>query len=685
MRRFLVFAVVLAAATSLVVLAGAGTQRSAVQQADAARLGIDDELTDEQERLLSGFAAFELAKTGNDNPSSSQSGRTYFPRGSDACPNNQSSNIKVNQNCLNLTDPDLQGRGQAQNEEFIKVDPNNTNRIVASYNDYRRGDGTCGLSYSSDGGRTWNDATIPNNFVRGDNVNLAPREYFQASGDTSVDWDSKGNAYLSCQMFKRGRATTGDPEQSSGLYVFRSTLNGGASWNFPARPVTETPPRSGCTAGGGGAAGCGQTSFLPLEDKQFMAVDHNATKCAATQATATPGGSCSPFQDRIYITWTEFAPNGTAFIWESYSSDYGEHFSPRHLVSLTSSLCPNDYGLGTADTCNENQFSQPFVGPDGVLYVLFSNFNNAETVGTTADNRNQILLAKSLDGGNTFSAPVKVSDYYDLPDCATYQAGHDFGRACVPEKGPTNTSIFRATNYGSGEVNPTNPAQVVVTFGSYINVHSKESNGCRPAGFSPATGQDLYIGVKTVGACNNDILVSVSNDGGNTFTGTTVDPRALPTATTEPGQATTDQWWQWIAFTKNGKLATSYYDRQYGTDELTGYSDFSLSGSGDSPAYASWVVQRVTNSSMPPPTQFPESNGFSAFWGDYTGLTADTQAHPFWSDTRDPDLFVCPGPAPGPASQPPSVCGATVDNPGGDPVTVNDENGYTANNAVPSK
>jgi hypothetical protein len=665
------------------VVGGLGASGPRVAPAQAGRLDIDDELNDIQERLISGFASFELGKTKGDS-ATQRKPNTYFPRGSGDCPNNQQSNIKVNQNCLNLSDPDLQGRGQAQNEEFIKVDPNNTSHIVASYNDYRRGDGTCGVSWSTDSGRNWNDATVPNSFVRGGNVNLAPRDYYQASGDTSVDWDSKGNAYLSCQMFKRGRATTGDPEQSSGLYVFRSTLNGGASWNFPGRPVVETPPRNNCTPGSGSGAGCGQTSFLPLEDKQFMAVDHNATKCAASQTSATAGASCSPFQDRIYVTWTEFAPDGSAFIWESHSADYGEHFSSRHLVSIDSQLCVNDYGITTASNCNENQDSQPFVGPDGVLYVIFNNYNNAESTGDTQDNRNQILISRSFDGGNTFEPPHKVADFYDLPDCATYQDGHDFGRACVPEKGPTTNSIFRASNFGSGEVNPTNPSQVVVTFGSYINRHSNESNGCVPATFSPATGQNLYTGVKTLGACNNDILVSVSNDGGTTFTGATVNPRALPSATNEPGQATTDQWWQWIAFTKNGKLATSYYDRQYGTDEVTGYSDFSLSGSGS--PYTDWVVQRVTNSSMPVPTQFPESNGFSSFWGDYTGLTADTQAHPFWSDTRDPDLFACPGATAGTFAQPPAICGARTDpDQSGNQTVLNDENAYTANVGVPSK
>ena len=80
-----------------------------------------------------------------------------------------------------------------------------------------------------------------------------------------------------------------------------------------------------------------------------MAVDNNSNRCAGSPASATPGSTCTPFQDRIYVTWTEFAPNGSAFIYEAYSADYGEHFSPRHLVSLNSAtLCPNDYGLGTA-------------------------------------------------------------------------------------------------------------------------------------------------------------------------------------------------------------------------------------------------------------------------------------------------------------------------------------------------
>jgi len=570
----------------------------------------------------------------------SEAPANYEPRGNDDCSVKLSSNVKVNQNCLTLSDATFQGRGQANNETSIAIDPNNTNHMVASANDYRRGDGNCYASWSTDKGRTWNDSTTPTSFTKGRPLFGATREYWGGGGDTSVAWDTKGNAYLSCQLFNRGRPTSSNPDASSGLYVYRATQNNGASWNFPGRPVRESADLTGH----------GTNPFL---DKQLMTVD------------ATVG---SPFQDRVYVSWTEFAASGSAYIFEAYSKDYGEHFSLPTVVSTTSPLCVNNYGQGTENgQCNENQFSQPFTGPDGALYIVYANFNNG--LSGPNDNRNQFLLSKSTDGGNTFAPPVKVGDYYDLPDCATYQSGNDFGRACVPEKAATTNSIFRATNYPSGAVNPTKPREVVVSYGSYINSHSKESNGCVPTGFAPS-GNNAYTGVKTPGACNNDILLSVSENAGTTFTGTIADPRTMLSVTSEPGQTTTDQWWQWLAFNKEGKLAISYYDRQYGTDETTGYSDVSLSGSG---SLTDFGVKRVTSGSMPPPTQFG-----GVFFGDYTGLAAADNAYPLWMDTRSPELFLCPGTgAPG---VPPAVCTGQTNG-----MTANDQDIYVASIGIPSR
>jgi hypothetical protein len=570
---------------------------------------------------------------------------SFVPSKSGACADRRGDNVKVNQNCLNVTDPDLQGRGQANNETFIAQDVGHPQHLVASDNDYVRGDGTCGAAYSLDRGRSWHDSTVPNIFTRGDLFGDTARQYWQAGGDTSVAWDTRGNAYLSCQVFNRGTVASSNPDQSSGFFVFRSTGNNGASWNFPGRPVTAFFQPNGGPV---------------LEDKQLLTVDNSVR---------------SPFRDRVYVTWTEFAADGTAYIWESHSSDYGETFSPRVLVSSDSSLCTNSYGVPTASgRCNENQYSQPFTGPDGALYVAFANFNNTVTGN---DNRNQMLLAKSTDGGATFGPPVKISDYYDLPECDAYQGdGADPGRSCVPEKGSSTNSVFRATNYPSGAVNPRHPTQVVVTFGSYINRHSNEGNGCVPAGISPDSGLDLYTGVKTPGACNNDIVVSVSNNGGATFGGGSTDVRKEATVSQERRQATTDQWFQWAAFTSRGKFAVDYYDRQYGKDETAGYSDFSISGSYGLTRFG---TDRVTSNSMPPPTQFPGPAG-GQFWGDYTGLAAVDEAHPVWSDTRSVDVFTCPNSATGPGN-PPRLCTGVETN----GLTADDEDMYTATVSLPGR
>jgi hypothetical protein len=557
------------------------------------------------------------------SPDGGGSPTSYFPTQQGQCSQRRGQDVKVNQNCLNLSDPTLQGRGQANNEPSISVNPFDSRDLVAAENNYIRGDGTCGSHFSLDGGRSWNDTTIPNGFTYGP-PGFA-RQYWQAGGDTSVAWDTHGNAYESCQLFNRGLAASPNPDQSSAFVVYRATQNKGASWNFPGRYTTVT-------FDAGGTSGV-------LQDKALMAIDDNVH---------------SQFRDRIYVTWTEFAADGTAYIYEVHSNNYGETFSPRVLVSATSPACTNTFGVATpGGPCNENQFSDPFVGPDGNLYVVWSNFNNQPTSGN--ENHYQVLLAKSTDGGATFSAPVKVSDYNDLPDCDTYQGtGADPGRACVPEKGSSTKSVFRATNYASGAVSPQNPNVVTVAFGSYINADSNESNGCAPTGFA-ADGNPTYTGVKTAGACANKILLKVSRDGGATFAGSP-DPRTGQIVTQERGQRQTDQWFQWSAFTRSGKLAVDYYDRQYGNDETTGYSDFSLSGSRD---LAGFGQIRLTSSSMPPPTQFPGPQG-GQFYGDYVWLSALDKAYAIWSDTRETDLFLCQGT--GTPGNPPALCTGTETN-----------------------
>ena len=631
-RRFVLVAsgLVVAVATAVAVATLGSTAARALDPNKAPEI---------QERLFDATADIELGVgigIGGGHVSNFQ------PQGgANECSTQLGSNVKVNQNCLNISDSHLQGRAQAENETSIAVNPNNPNQAIATYNDYRRGDGTCGTSYSNNGGNQWQDSTLPNGFVLGSPYGGAAREYFQASGDPSVAWDSKGNAYYSCQEFQRGTPTTNNPDFSSAIYLYRSTGNGGASWGFPGTAVITDNDTTGAT----------------LIDKPYMTVDNHVG---------------SPFRDRIYVAWTLFASDGTAYIYEAFSSDYGKTFSAPVLASSTSAACAYDYSAqGVTPShgpCDENQFADPFTGPDGTLYIVYNNYNNSEVAGaengTSADNVNQFLISVSHDGGQTFSAPQQVAKYYDLPDCDTYQGtGADPGRGCVPEQGSQKDSVFRATNYASGAVNPTNPSQAIIAFGSYVN--SADATGCRPAGFAE-DGVNQYNGVKTSG-CGNKILYSISNNANSaspTFSDTGRDPRTDPLVTADPKQAGSDQFWQWSAFNKDGKYAVSYYDRQYGNDETTGNMDITLTSSKDQNHVTNFQNEhRVTQSSMPLPTDFPNTDGNGSFLGDYTGLAAWDQAQPLWSDTRDQDLFDC-------GTSPPAVCTGT-EEPNGIPA--NDE------------
>jgi hypothetical protein len=88
-------------------------------------------------------------------------------------------------------------------------------------------------------------------------------------------------------------------------------------------------------------------------------------------------------------------------------------------------------------------------------------------------------------------------------------------------------------------------------------------------------------------------------------------------------------------------------------------------------------VTRATSASMPLPTQFPDANGNSLFFGDYSGVSALSGAHPLWSDTRNHDAFLCPGT--GTSSAPPAVC--TGIEPDG--LLANDQQIYTRMTPAP--
>ena len=557
--------------------------------------------------------------------------------GTTGCSQVDGNNVRVNQDCTNNTVSRYAGRGQAQNETAIAANPLNGQNVIGTSNDYRRGDGSCGASFSLDGGAHWGSGLLPIGFSVGgvDNPSAA-RHYWTSSGDPSVAFDTRGAAYYSCGVFDRSFPTNdtalcSNPAGScaSGIFIFRS-VDGGASWNFP----------SGVTGKGGtgqviATPGINSTSGqFTLEDKMYLGIDAHTS---------------SPYRDHLYEAWTHYAPCGTAAsgcetanIYFSSSSDHGTTFSaPKSISGSSTALCTTPLNPATPHACDNNQFSQPVVAANGDIYVFFANYNNPLT--SASDNHNNILVVKSTNGGATFGPPALVSQYYDLPDCATY-TGDDAFRSCVPTAPLSNVSVFRAANYPSAAADPTDPHKIYVTFGSFINVHSNPTNAtghgqCTPAGLDSTTFLNLFTGVGDVNGCNNDIVLSTTSDGGNHWSAATSGVAHATVVNNEAGQLA-DQWFQWAATNSAGTLAVSYYDRQYGSDQNDGSNDVTLAASHPS----GFAHARVTNISIPPYTEFPGMvNGYSVFAGDYSGLAlSGTTAYPMWTDSRDQEFFQCP-------------------------------------------
>jgi hypothetical protein len=594
---------------------------------------------------ISGYIIQDLSAPQGSAPRSasraiSSTGSAFTPTvTSTGCSEVQGNNVRANQDCTNNTTPQYAGRGQAQNETAIAVNPTNPQNLVAGQNDYRRGDGSCGADFSTDGGRHWGNTLIPVGFtVPGVDNPGAARHYWTSSGDPSVAYDSSGAAYYTCGAFDRAFPTNDDASCAngggscaSGLFVFRS-VDGGAAWNFPGGP-------DGTSAAGGS----GQVLVTPgvaanpggqfsLEDKQYMGIDAHKS---------------SPFRDRIYVAWTHYTPCSanpsceTAAIYLSYSNNHGMTFStPQPISGSSAALCPFALNPSTPNACDNSSFAQPVVAANGDVYVVFANYNNSVSGN---DNHNDILVVKSTDGGATFGAPNLVAKFWDLPDCVTY-TGDDAFRACVPTAPLSNVSVFRAANQPSAATDPNDPNKIYVTYGSYINPHSNPGNTaghgqCSPQGFNPTTGLNLYQGVGVINGCNNDILLSTSSNGGGTWSEAATDPANATVVSNESGGQLADQWWQWAAVNSSGTLAVSYYDRKYNHDENNGNNDVTLAASHG----ATFAHVRVTSVSNPPATEFHGGpNTYSQFLGDYSGLAVSgTTAYPFWSDTRNGEFFQC--------------------------------------------
>ena len=486
-----------------------------------------------------------------------------------------------------------------QNEPAIAVDPTNPSRLVVGMNDYTPRTWSCtvdgtpcsaltdaysGTYYSNDGGATWccvsTDPSHLGTLIPG--VERLAGGIYDAGGDSALAFDSHGAVYFAGLGFDR----TAPPNT---VAVNRGTFDGSGAltWGQPTFINPTTAPST-------------------LNDKEWIAVDSHAG---------------SPFQDRVYVSWTRFLFNPIngryvqspiAFV---YSSDGGATFSDPQLISGNVL-----YGQG----------SHVSVGPDGTVYVFWDASRRSDALDS-------IWVVASHDGGVTWSKPVAISSVVDI-------------------LGPRDT-VFRVNSY---------PAAAVSSDGTIVAAWAGEvpNDGSTFAG---TNGCAYFIaGTAAVRAnCHATIGVSMSTDGGMTWTAAAPAFPALDGSTrtaigypvTQPDGSTlnapadqrVDMVFPAVAAGPNGEMYVSTYAADIvspwqtcksGPAPPEGRIACDVLGNYIHNGRLDYVVTDLTSGVTNVVSTHPINtrNGFGGgFFGDYTDLTvgSDGTVHAVWTDSNN--------------------------------------------------
>ncbi len=442
-----------------------------------------------------------------------------------------------------------------QNEQNIVINPKDDRNVVTSSNDYRGGFRAY-VYVSKDGGASFANILLPGWDPASGGSGVF--KHVQAGGDPVLAFAPDGTLYYSALVYDFSVAN----QTPSGVAV-ASSRDGGATWSTPSMVHYEA-----------------SNNFF--NDKQWIAAGKDGV---------------------VYVTWTSFKstrPKGyvSSNIVMSSSRDYGLTWSAPAPVS--DAAHPYDQGSSTA------------VAPDGTLHVAYEG-NQANDVS-----RDQIVLARSTDGGKTFTTK-ELGRVYDDANC--YPANISQGRATL------SGEQFRVSSFPSLAIDPTNYKMVVVWADDQNNA------GCGGSGAVFA------------GATSNQVKSVASADG---VTWTT--PKIITTGK--------DKAFPAVAMNA-GKTVVGYYTRSFSPtptnadhscasaklDSATSLNPNSLPIYPNlTPVCLDYAVSisydggttygdetRVSSVSSNPFTLFSGS-----FIGDYTGVAVDSKGNAVtvWTDFR---------------------------------------------------
>ena len=442
-----------------------------------------------------------------------------------------------------------------QNEQNIVVNPKDDLNVVTSANDYRAGFRAY-VYVSKDGGASFANILMPGwDPATG---GAGQFKHVQAGGDPVLAFAPDGTLYYSALVYDFSV-----PNQTPSGVAVATSRDGGTTWSVPSMVYYEA-----------------SNNFF--NDKQWIAAGRDGT---------------------VYVTWTSFKSNRprgylSSKIVVSSSRDYGRTWSAPAPVS--DAAHPYDQGSSTA------------VAPDGTLYVAYEG-NQANDVS-----KDQIVLARSTDGGLTFSTK-ELGRVYDDFNC--YPQNRSQGRATL------TSEQFRVNSFPSLAIDPTSGQMVVVWADDQGNV------GCGGPGTT------------FVGTTSNQVK-SVASTDGVTWTVPKIitqgRDKAFPAVAMNAGKTVVGY------YTRNFSPTPSATDRTCSSAMLDSKDllnptsvpiypdlapvclDYAVSMSYDGGATFG-AETRVSSQSSNPFVLFSGS-----FIGDYTGVAVDSKGRGYtvWTDFR---------------------------------------------------
>jgi hypothetical protein len=304
-------------------------------------------------------------------------------------------------------------------------------------------------------------------------------------------------------------------------------------------------------------------TLFDFTDKPWLAVGPNPTNSS---------------KDDVYVSWTDYfeecggghCTSGTR-IELAVSHDGGKSFtSPTVVVEQPDRVDKTEFAFV--------QGSSISVDPNtGAVYVTWERFSNPFSDRRFDFPGRTIRVARSDDGGQSFTPPKKVA-------------------TPVPV-GSTNIVCGNVLNFGSGRL---------------ARVQEFPSLGVGPSGA-------VYVAFDTDVQGRSQVFLARSSDQGATWKRAPVNPTEF-----------TDQFMPSLAADGSG-VHVMYYQRASVTTLATVLSS-SSTGATFGPG------QQISTQAFPAPFTFPNFDPSTAlcYMGDYISVTSDgTTLHAAWGDNRD--------------------------------------------------